>query len=132
MTERVALIGAGAMGGAIGTRLLETGNSLAVFDLDAQKVAELVAKGGIAATSAAEAAAQSDYVITSLNSPGIVRMAVFGEAGVAEGARPGTIIIDMLPGSPTRLTTSLSLEAMAMARGRMCWVARGRLFSFCQ
>ena len=95
MTETVALIGAGAMGGAIGARLLETGNRLAVFDLDADKVAELVAKGAIAAGSAAEAAAQSDYVITSLNSPGIVRRAVFGEAGVADGARPGTIIIDM-------------------------------------
>ena len=63
MTEKVALIGAGAMGGAIGTRLCETGNRLAVFDLDADKVADLVAKGGIAAASAAEAAAQSDYVI---------------------------------------------------------------------
>lgn len=110
MTERVALIGAGAMGGAIGTRLLETGNSLAVFDLDAQKVAELVAKGGIAAGSAAEAAAQSDYVITSLNSPGIVRMAVFGEAGVAEGARPGTIIIDMSSIDPVA-TRQLSKDA---------------------
>ena len=64
MTEKVALIGAGAMGGAIGTRLLETGNRLAVFDLDADKVTELVARGGIAAGSAAEAAARSDYVIT--------------------------------------------------------------------
>jgi 2-hydroxy-3-oxopropionate reductase len=34
MNEKIALIGAGAMGGAIGTRLLETGNSLTVFDLD--------------------------------------------------------------------------------------------------
>ena len=41
MTEKnkVALIGAGAMGGAIGTRLIETGNQLTVFDLDAEKVA---------------------------------------------------------------------------------------------
>ncbi|MGG2474011.1 NAD(P)-dependent oxidoreductase, partial [Rhizobium sp. BR5] len=31
-------IGAGAMGGAIGTRLVETGNHLTVFDLDAEKV----------------------------------------------------------------------------------------------
>lgn len=112
MTERVALIGAGVMGGAIGTRLLETGNRLAVFDLDAQKVAELVAKGGIAAGSAAEAAARSDYVITSLNSPAIVRMAVFGEAGVAEGAKPGTIIIDMSSIDPVA-TRQLSEDAKA-------------------
>ena len=110
MTEKVALIGAGAMGGAIGTRLLETGNRLAVFDLDAGKVAELVARGAVAASSAAEAAAQSDYVITSLNSPEIVNRAVFGQAGVAEGAKPGTIIIDMSSIDPVA-TRQLSQDA---------------------
>ena len=110
MTEKVALIGAGAMGGAIGTRLLETGNRLAVFDLDAGKVAELVARGAVAASSAAEAAAQSDYVITSLNSPEIVHRAVFGQAGVAEGAKPGTIIIDMSSIDPVA-TRQLSQDA---------------------
>lgn len=110
MTEIVALIGAGAMGGAIGARLLETGNRLAVFDLDAEKLAELEAKGAVAASSAAEAAAQSDYVITSLNSPEIVRRAVFGQAGVAEGAKPGTIIIDMSSIDPVA-TRQLSADA---------------------
>ncbi|MFQ1701136.1 NAD(P)-dependent oxidoreductase [Loktanella agnita] len=95
MTQKVALIGAGAMGGAIGQRLAKTGNQLMVFDLDAGKVAELVGHGAIAASSAAEAAAASDYVITSLNAPRIVDLAVFGEGGVAEGAKPGTLIIDM-------------------------------------
>lgn len=83
------------MGGAIGTRLAETGNRLTVFDLDTEKVAALVQKGAVAAASAAEAAGQADYVITSLNSPRIVDLAVFGENGVAQGARPGTLIIDM-------------------------------------
>ena len=95
MGEHVALIGAGAMGGAIGQRLLETGNTLAVFDLDPDKVAILEALGAIAASSAGEAAQHADYVITSLNSPHIVDVAVFGDKGVASGARPGTLIIDM-------------------------------------
>nr|WP_298101082.1 NAD(P)-dependent oxidoreductase [uncultured Shinella sp.] len=95
MSNRVALIGAGAMGGAIGTRLVETGNRLTVFDPDPAKRQALVDKGAVAASTAAEAAAASDYVILSLNSPAIVRRAVFGEAGVADGARPGTLIIDM-------------------------------------
>lgn len=95
MSERVALIGAGAMGGAIGTRLVETGNRLLVFDLDKEKVGALVAKGAVAAKSAAEAANQSDYVITSLNSAKIVDIAVFGDNGVATGAKPGTLVIDM-------------------------------------
>lgn len=95
MTEIVALIGAGAMGGAIGTRLVETGNTLNVFDPNPEKVAQLVAKGAVAAGSAAEAAAAADYVITSLNSPQIVERAIFGKDGVADAAKAGTLIIDM-------------------------------------
>lgn len=95
MTNTVALIGAGAMGGAIGTRLAETGNRLTVFDPNPEKVQVLVDRGATAAPTAAAAAAASDYVILSLNSPAIVRRAVFGEAGIAAGARAGTLIIDM-------------------------------------
>jgi len=95
MSEKIALIGAGAMGGAIGTRFLETGNSLCVFDLDTEKVEALVAKGGVTASSAAQAAAEADFVVTSLNSSKIVELAAFGENGIADGAKPGTIIIDM-------------------------------------
>ncbi|RUW08769.1 MULTISPECIES: NAD(P)-dependent oxidoreductase [unclassified Mesorhizobium] len=95
MTNIVALIGAGAMGGAIGDRLLATGNRLFVFDLDTTKVETLVAKGASAAASAAAAAAAADFVILSLNSAAIVRRAVFGDGGVAAGAKPGTLIIDM-------------------------------------
>ena len=95
MSEKIALIGAGAMGGAIGTRLLETGNTLKVFDLDTARVEELVAKGAIAAASAAEASRTADFVITSLIAAHIVGLAAVGENGIADGARPGTVIIDM-------------------------------------
>ncbi|KMW58499.1 3-hydroxyisobutyrate dehydrogenase [Candidatus Rhodobacter oscarellae] len=118
MSEKIALIGAGAMGGAIGTRLLETGNSLAVFDLDAEKVAELVAKGATAAGSAAAAAASADFVITSLNSAKIVGIAAFGEGGIVEGARPGTVIIDMSSIDPE---TTRDFASRAKERG-LAWV----------
>ncbi|TGQ67559.1 NAD(P)-dependent oxidoreductase [Mesorhizobium sp. M00.F.Ca.ET.186.01.1.1] len=95
MTNTVALIGAGAMGGAIGERLLATGNRLFVFDPDKAKVEVLVAKGAEAAASAAAAAGKAGFVILSLNAAAIVRRAVFGDGGVAAGAKPGTLIIDM-------------------------------------
>ncbi|MEO1329213.1 MAG: NAD(P)-dependent oxidoreductase [Pseudomonadota bacterium] len=118
MSERIALIGAGAMGGAIGTRLLETGNALAVFDLDQDKVAALEAKGAKAAASAAAAAQDAEFVITSLNSAKIVEIAVFGAGGVAEGAAAGSLIIDMSSIDPeaTRL-----LAERAEAKG-LGWV----------
>lgn len=95
MTKAVALIGAGAMGGAIGARLLATESKLYVFDPDRSKVAVLVAQGAVGCASAADAAASVSAAILSLNAPHIVRAAVFGPKGVAEGAAPGTLIIDM-------------------------------------
>ncbi|WP_431324219.1 NAD(P)-dependent oxidoreductase [Rhizobium sp. YTU87027] len=110
MTNRVALIGAGAMGGAIGTRLVQTGNHLTVFDLDAEKVASLTALGASPAASASEAAASADFVVFSLNSPRIVHAAAFGPNGAAAGARPGTLFIDMSSIDP-EATRQLATEA---------------------
>ncbi|MDP2081173.1 MAG: NAD(P)-dependent oxidoreductase [Pseudotabrizicola sp.] len=112
MTDTIALIGVGAMGGAIGARLVATGTPLAVFDLDPAKVASLVAGGATAAPSAAAAARGARAVILSLNAPHIVRAAVFGPGGVAEGASPGTLIIDMSSIDPES-TKALANDAAA-------------------
>ncbi|MEM9062553.1 MAG: NAD(P)-dependent oxidoreductase [Pseudomonadota bacterium] len=108
--SKVALIGCGAMGGAIGTRLAEVGCDLTVFDLNAEAVGRLVAQGAKAGPSAADAARGKDFVITSLNSAEIVRAAVFGPGGVAEGAGAGTMIIDMSSIDPPS-TKALANEA---------------------
>ena len=113
MANRVALIGCGVMGGAIGTRLREVGETLTVFDIDEARIRALVDRGTMAAGSAAEAAAQSDYVILSLNSAAIVRTAVFGPHGVAAGAKPGTMVIDMSSIDPPS-TRTLAAEAQRM------------------
>jgi 2-hydroxy-3-oxopropionate reductase len=118
MTDKIALIGAGAMGGAIGARLLATGTRLSVFDLDPAKVAPLVAAGAAAAASAADAAKGARAVILSLNAPHIVRAAIFGAGGVAEGAAPGTLIIDMSSIDPEATKT---IAADAAAKG-LAWV----------
>ncbi|MES2334454.1 MAG: NAD(P)-dependent oxidoreductase [Pseudomonadota bacterium] len=110
MTQPIALIGAGAMGGAIGARLLATGARLTVFDLDPVKVAALVDLGAVAAPSAAEAARGGRAVILSLNAPRIVRAAAFGPGGVAEGAAQGTLVIDMSSIDP-EATKALAAEA---------------------
>jgi 2-hydroxy-3-oxopropionate reductase len=112
MTQTITLIGAGAMGGAIGARLVKTGTVLRVFDLDPVKVAALVDLGAVAAPSAAEATRGSRAVILSLNAAHIVRAAVFGAGGVAEGAAPGTLVIDMSSIDPVA-TKALAEEAAA-------------------
>ncbi|MEM6761716.1 MAG: NAD(P)-dependent oxidoreductase [Pseudomonadota bacterium] len=107
---RVAVVGCGVMGSVIATRLMETGCTVSAFDLDTAKVSALAGTGARAASSASDAASASDYVITSLNSAAIVRTAVFGDEGVAEGARDGLILIDMSSIDP-RATAAMAQEA---------------------
>jgi len=116
--SKIALIGAGAMGGAIGARLLGQGRALSVFDLDADRVAALVAQGATAAASAAAAAQGAEAAILSLNSAAIVERAVFGPAGVAEGAGTGGLIIDMSSIDPVA-TRAMAARAQDMGLG---WV----------
>jgi len=118
MTGHIGLIGAGAMGGAIGARLATTGTALRVFDLDAEKVRVLTDKGAVASASAAEVARGARAVILSLNAPHIVRAAVFGPNGVADGAAPGLLIIDMSSIDPA---ATRALAAEAAERG-LRWV----------
>ena len=89
MTETtVALIGAGAMGGAIGARLVETGTPLAVYDRNPEKVAHLSDKGARAARSAADAAKGARAVILSLNAAAIVRAPLAASAAERAAVAP--------------------------------------------
>jgi 2-hydroxy-3-oxopropionate reductase len=119
MSERIALIGAGIMGQAIGTRLLERDHALSVFDIDAGKVAELCAKGAKAAASPAEANSRSDFVILSLNHADIVRKAVFGSDGVSTTAAAEKLLIDMSSIDPAA-TASMASELRTQTG--MAWV----------
>jgi 2-hydroxy-3-oxopropionate reductase len=93
--SKIAIIGAGLMGSAIATRLLECKHQVHVFDLDAAKITALATKGAVTCASIAEATERSDFVILSLNHADIVRSAVFGKDGVAEAAKPARLLIDM-------------------------------------
>ncbi len=107
MSNRVALIGAGIMGNAIGTRLIETGNELHVFDRNPPKVEALTIKGAEGHASAAKAVEAVEFVILSLNTADGVENVVFSEGGIADSAAAGTLIIDMSsidPASTRRLS----------------------------
>lgn len=99
---KIGLIGAGVMGSAIGVRLLAEGCALAFFDPSADAGAELLAAGARRAASAADAAQDAAFIITSLNSADIVEKAVFGPGGVAEGAAAGAVLVDMSSIDPAR------------------------------
>jgi 2-hydroxy-3-oxopropionate reductase len=119
MTEHVALIGAGIMGQAIGTRLLECGHALQVFDIDPSKISLLAAKGAKAAASPAQAAAASGFIILSLNHADIVNRAVFGLDGIASRADASKLLIDMSSIDPA---ATAEMAVRLKAETGMAWV----------
>jgi 3-hydroxyisobutyrate dehydrogenase len=100
MSERVGFIGLGIMGRGMSRNLLKAGFALRVWNRTASRVDELVAEGASAATSPADVAAQSDVIITCVSDTPDVEAVILGEQGVAAGASPGALVIDMSTISP--------------------------------
>ena len=98
---RVGFIGLGIMGKPMAKNLLKAGYDLVVTDLNQEAVAELAAAGAQAEANGAGVAGACQVVITMVPNSPHVRAAVLGENGVAQGAKPGTVLIDMSSIDPT-------------------------------
>jgi 2-hydroxy-3-oxopropionate reductase len=95
MSKKIGFIGLGIMGKPMSKNLLKAGYDLTVCDINAAAVAEVVALGAKAAATPAAVAAQTEIVITMLPNSPQVKTVALGAGGIAEGARPGAIVIDM-------------------------------------
>jgi len=93
--KKIGFIGLGIMGNPMVKNLLKAGYSLMVYDIVPEKVKDIVKAGAQAALSSKDVAEKSEIMITMLPNSPEVKEAVLGEDGVLEGARPGTILIDM-------------------------------------
>lgn len=98
------------MGMPMARNLLGAGYDMVVYNRSRGKVDELVAAGAEAANSARKTAEKSAVVITMLPGPPEVEEVIAGEGGVLEGARAGSLIIDMSTSSPA-LAKKLALKA---------------------
>nr|WP_158784023.1 2-hydroxy-3-oxopropionate reductase [Pantoea sp. BAV 3049] len=92
---KIGFIGLGIMGKPMSKNLLKAGYSLVVRDHNADSVAELVSLGATSAASSRAVAEQSDVIITMLPNSPHVKEVLLGEESVIQGAKPGTIVIDM-------------------------------------
>ena len=98
---KIGFIGLGIMGKPMAKNMLKAGYELVVNDLNQNAVDELVACGAKSGKNGAEIARECQVIITMVPNSPHVRAAVFGENGVAEGAQPGTVLIDMSSIDPT-------------------------------
>nr|WP_197470623.1 2-hydroxy-3-oxopropionate reductase [Anaerosporomusa subterranea] len=95
MMSTIGFIGLGIMGKPMSKNLLKAGYKLLVMDKNQSAVAEVVAAGASAAATAKEVAEQCDVIITMLPNSPHVKEVVLGENGIIDGAKPGTVVIDM-------------------------------------
>jgi len=93
--KKIGFIGLGIMGKPMARNLLKAGYTLTVYDIVPDKAEEVVEAGAKAGSSSKEVAEKSEIVITMLPNSPEVKEAVLGKNGVLEGAKPGTILIDM-------------------------------------
>ncbi len=90
---RIGLVGTGMLGGAVGMRLLDKGYKLAAYNRTPGKAAALGKRGARICGTPGEAARHSDLVITAVRDAGAVRDVVFGDDGIASGARGGRVAV---------------------------------------
>ena len=110
----IGFIGLGIMGRPMAKNLLKAGHQLIVHDVVRGSVDEVVANGAARGESSSDVPSKSEIVITMLPDGPDVEAAVFGPAGVLEGAHKGCILVDMSSISPM---VSQKIGAACAAKG---------------
>jgi len=96
----VAVVGLGAMGRALTTRLLGTGHEVVVWNRSPGPVEEAVDEGASAASTAADAASRAEFVLTMIADPAALLAVTDGPDGVLAGADPGSALLQMATVGP--------------------------------
>lgn len=92
---KIGFIGLGLMGRPMALNLLKGGHVVTVWARRAESMAPLLAAGATAAASPAEVAQGVEVVISMVADAPDVAQVMLGEQGVAQGARPGLVAVDL-------------------------------------
>ncbi|MGA7579163.1 MAG: NAD(P)-dependent oxidoreductase [Desulfobaccales bacterium] len=111
---KVAFIGLGTMGGPMALNVMKAGHDLIVHNRTRPKEEPLAAQGAKRAASPREAALEAEVIITSLSDTPDVEEVVLGSDGVIQGARPGSVVVDMSTISPD---ATRRIEQVLRAKG---------------
>ncbi|PZF83824.1 2-hydroxy-3-oxopropionate reductase [Jiangella anatolica] len=110
----IGFIGLGVMGAPMAANLVGAGYDVIGYNRSRGRVDALVAKGGRAASSVAEAVRGAEVVITMLPDSPDVEQVVMGEDGVLHHAQAGTLLVDA---STIRPDVSRAIAQACRARG---------------
>ncbi|MDE0827770.1 MAG: NAD(P)-dependent oxidoreductase [Vicinamibacterales bacterium] len=115
---QLGFIGLGTMGRQMARNLIAGGHAMAVFARRATSAQPLVDVGATFCASPAAVAEQSDVIFTMVTGTSDVQQVVLGGdepgTGVVDGARPGSLVIDMSTIDPT---ATRAMAKVLAARG---------------
>jgi len=97
---KLGFIGLGIMGKPMAGHLVDAGHTVHVYDLHPEPVKELASKGAMGCMNSKEVAQKADVVFIMVPDTPDTEAVLFGKDGVAEGLRPGSIVVDMSSISP--------------------------------
>jgi 2-hydroxy-3-oxopropionate reductase len=92
---KIGFIGLGLMGRPMALNLLKGGHAITVWARRAESMAPLLQAGAAGADSPAAAARDAEVVISMVADAPDVAEVMLGEKGVAKGASPGLVAVDM-------------------------------------
>ncbi|HEY8199521.1 MAG TPA: NAD(P)-dependent oxidoreductase [Candidatus Limnocylindrales bacterium] len=98
--ERVGFAGMGTMGAAMAANLARASVPLTVWNRTPGRAASILALGAAEAPTPAALAAEAEIVVLCLSDTPDVEAVLFGPAGVADGIRSGSLVIDCSTISP--------------------------------
>lgn len=114
---KIGMVGIGLMGHGIASNLVKHGHTLTVLEHPGnQPLDALKAAGATSCADGATLAAQSDVIILCVTGSPQVEAVLLSPAGVLEGLRPGTVIIDCSTAIPS--STVKVAEAVTEKGGR--------------
>lgn len=112
--KKIGFIGLGVMGKPMSINLIKAGYSLVVYDINPDSVKDVVSAGAVQGSSPSLIGAQCEVIITMLPNSPHVEQVVIGKNGILEGAKPGSVIIDMSSISPI---VAIKLSEAAAEKG---------------
>jgi 3-hydroxyisobutyrate dehydrogenase-like beta-hydroxyacid dehydrogenase len=110
----VGFVGLGIMGRPMAGHLLTAGFPLTVYNRTRSRTDEFASAGARVAATPAEAARASEVIVVNVTDSGDVEAVVAGPAGIAEGIRPGSVVVDMSTVAPA---TERRMAALLRERG---------------
>lgn len=113
---KLGFLGLGIMGYPMARNLLQAGHEVALWSNTGSKAQELAKTGsGTACATPAEVGASAECVFLCVGDSAMSEHVILGPGGVAEGAKPGTVIVDastVAPSASRRIGEALAKKGI--------------------